>query len=207
MVILSMNKLVKLILISAFALSLNSCKRIEDVFVEYSGGLVLDSVSVVKSPQVKIQMAPINNGFLLTNVVKFPYQDSAEYVKYRFYGKNLETITSFQFKVVNSISTLNGQVIDDILIPATVNQVILIDKNGGSKFVNLKMTAFKYPNPSFAKLSVSINPPYAIAPLTRLLKYEADQEISFIRPGWGGFREVIYRSNKIGGRKCFWPIS
>jgi arylsulfate sulfotransferase len=179
MVILSMNKLVKLILISAFVLSLNSCKRMEDVLVEYSGGLVLDSVSVVKSPQVKIQMTPINNGFLLTNAAKFPYQDSTEYVKYRFYGKNLETITSLQFNVVNSISTLNGQVIDDILIPATVNQVILIDKNGGSKFVNLKMISFKYPNPSFTKLAVSINPPFAIAPLTRLLKYEADQEISF----------------------------
>jgi arylsulfate sulfotransferase len=174
-----MNKFLISILIFGFSLSLNSCKRIEDVLVEYSGGLVLDSVLVVKSPLVKIQITPINNGFLLTNAAKLPYQDSTEYVKYRFYGKNLETITSFQFQVVNSISTLNGQVIDDILIPATVNQVILIDKNGGSKFVNLKMTAFKYPNPSFTKLSVSINPPYAIAPLTRLLKYEADQEISF----------------------------
>ena len=41
-------------------------------------------------------------------------------------------------------------------ILAVGGQLILIDKNGGSKFVNLKMTAFKYPNPSFAKLSLGL---------------------------------------------------
>ncbi len=177
-VILSMNKLVKLFLVMAFALSLNSCKRIEDAFTEYSGGLVLDSVSVVKSPQVKIQVNSIPNGYLITNTGKFPYQDSTQFVKYRFYAKNLETITSFQFKVENSISILNGQTIDDILIPATVTQVILIDKNGGSKFVNLKMSSFKYPNPSFTKLVLTVNP-YQIAPLTSLIQYSSDQDVDF----------------------------
>ena len=96
----------------------------------------------------------------------------------RFYTKNLETITSFQFKVENSISTLNGQTIDDILIPATVTQVILIDKNGGSKFVNLKMISFKFPNPSFTKLILTVNP-YQIAPLTSLVQYATDQDVNF----------------------------
>jgi arylsulfate sulfotransferase len=99
-------------------------------------------------------------------------------VKYRFYAKNLETITSFQFKVENSISILNGQVIDDILIPATVNQVILVDKNGGSKFVNLKMNSFKYPNPRFTKLILTVNP-YQLAPLTSLIQYGSDQDVNF----------------------------
>jgi arylsulfate sulfotransferase len=161
-----------------FVLGLNSCKHIENVLTEYSGDLVLDSVSVVKSPQVKIQMNSIPNGFVMFNTGKLPYQDSTQYVKYRFYAKNLATITSFQFKVVNSISTLNGQVIDDILIPATVNQVILIDQNGGSKFVNLKMSAFKYPNPSFTKLILTVNP-YEIAPLTSLIQYGSDQDVNF----------------------------
>jgi hypothetical protein len=70
-----MNKLIKSLFVFVFVLGLNSCKHIEDVFTEYSGGLVLDSVSVVKSPQVKIQMNSIPNGFVLSNTGKLPYQD------------------------------------------------------------------------------------------------------------------------------------
>ena len=173
-----MNKFLITVLIFGFSLSLNSCKIIDDVFTEYSGGVALDSVAVVKSPQVKIQMNTIPNGFMLTNIEKLPYQDSTQFVKYRFYAKNLEKITSFQYKVVNSISTLNGQVIDEILLPAMVNQVILVDKDGGSKFVNLRLTSFKFPNPSFKKLILTVNP-YQIAPLTSLIQYNADQEVKF----------------------------
>lgn len=205
-----MNKSVKLFLIMAFAISLNSCKRIEDVFTEYSGGLVLDSVSVVKSPQVKIQVNSIPNGYLVANTGKFPYQDSTQFVKYRFYAKNLETITSFQFKVENSISTLNGQTIDDILIPATVTQVILIDKNGGSKFVNLKMSSFKYPNPSFTKLILTVNP-YQIAPLTSLIQYSSDQDVNFKYTVIGQDGEDFVKSGagtgKVGEENVFWAIS
>lgn len=79
-----MNKLIKSLFVFVFVLGLNSCKHMENVLTEYSGGLVLDSVLVVKSPQVKTQLNSITNGYLVTNTGKFPYQDSTQFVKYRF---------------------------------------------------------------------------------------------------------------------------